>query len=209
MSGKTDLPGCGKLVCGFFYYSVIVLLRLTTLALMAVCLGPWFPVYLAASVVTNGMLAFATLKPSFSKTLWTSFTSVAAPSCYISKYKVPTLANAGEAFHRHKQSFFCSNAVIDNSIHFTQVLPVELDRLFWVVDERCLGGQHPSCDGERHFSDDHRGLGTLSQCRRLLDLRRLHPPPHDVSRRRLCRLPSGPRRLEPEHRLSVNERKGQ
>ena len=42
-------------------------------------------------------------RPSFSKTVWTSLASVAAPSCYISKYKVPTLSNPGEAFHRQVQ----------------------------------------------------------------------------------------------------------
>ena len=48
----------------------------------------WFTVYLALIMLVNGILAFLTLRPSFSKTAWTSCTSIAAPTCFISRFKV-------------------------------------------------------------------------------------------------------------------------
>ena len=48
----------------------------------------WFTVYLALIMLVNGISAFLTLRPSFSKTAWTSFASIAAPTCFISRFKV-------------------------------------------------------------------------------------------------------------------------
>ena len=100
MSAKMKIAGSGQLICGFFYYLIIILLRLPTLILMCVVLNYWFPVFVATAMTVNGILAFLTLRPSFSKTLWTSFASIISPTCYVSKYKVHTLQHPGDAFHR-------------------------------------------------------------------------------------------------------------
>ena len=57
-----QVPGSGKLICGFAYYSSIILTRLPTLVLMSVCLGHWFPVFFLVMVLANGGMAFATLR---------------------------------------------------------------------------------------------------------------------------------------------------
>ena len=48
----------------------------------------WFTVFIALIILVNGILAFLTLRPSFSKTAWTCCTSIAAPTCFISRFKV-------------------------------------------------------------------------------------------------------------------------
>ena len=47
----------------------------------------WFSIYVIMLVFANGILVFLTLRPSFSKTAWTCCTSIAAPTCFISRFK--------------------------------------------------------------------------------------------------------------------------
>ena len=44
--------------------------------------------YAALLMLFNGILAFLTLRPSFSKAAWSSYSSVLAPTCFISRHKV-------------------------------------------------------------------------------------------------------------------------
>ena len=100
MSAKTKIPGSDQLTCGFVYYTVVLLLRLPTLILLMVCFQHWFPAFLAVAILTNGLLAFITLRPSFVKTVCTSVSAVSGPTCFMSKYKIHTMSHPGESFHR-------------------------------------------------------------------------------------------------------------
>ena len=44
--------------------------------------------YAALLMLFNGILAFLTLRPSFSKAAWSSYSSILAPTCFISRHKV-------------------------------------------------------------------------------------------------------------------------
>ena len=53
-----------------------------------ICFRYWFFMYAALLMLFNGILAFLTLRPSFSKAAWSSYSSVLAPTCFISRHKV-------------------------------------------------------------------------------------------------------------------------
>ena len=47
--------------------------------------------YAALLMLFNGILAFLTLRPSFSKAAWSSYSSILAPTCFISRHKVTAI----------------------------------------------------------------------------------------------------------------------
>ena len=121
LNGKSDIPSCQNVVSGFFYYLAIILLRLPSLMLLlllfryicfniyvkqfytirlflqakvcclSICFRYWFFMYAALLMLFNGILAFLTLRPSFSKAAWSSYSSILAPTCFISRHKVTAI----------------------------------------------------------------------------------------------------------------------
>ena len=120
LNGKSDIPSCQNVVSGFFYYLAIILLRLPSLILLLllfryicfkkyiyvnsfrlfwqakvcclfICFRYWFFMYAALLMLFNGILAFLTLRPSFSKAAWSSYSSILAPTCFISRHKVTAI----------------------------------------------------------------------------------------------------------------------
>ena len=122
ISGKSAMPSCGQMTCGFFYYSIVIFLRMQTLLLFLIMTHYWFFIFFITAIFLNAIMAFSTLRTPFSKTVWTSFCSVLSPTCYMSKFKIPTLRHPGENFHR----FYLWNAIGYFSLSMTGSLLINV-----------------------------------------------------------------------------------
>ena len=73
------------------WFNLIRLFWQAKLFCLFICFRYWFFMYAALLMLFNGILAFLTLRPSFSKAAWSSYSSILAPTCFISRHKVTAI----------------------------------------------------------------------------------------------------------------------
>ena len=82
---------CFNIYIYIYIYTYIYTIRLfwqAKLCCLFICFRYWFFMYAALLMLSNGILAFLTLRPSFGKAAWSSYSSILAPTCFISRHKV-------------------------------------------------------------------------------------------------------------------------
>jgi len=99
LSGKTELPRNHKTIFPFLIYLITIASRTFVIALCIAYARFWSMVPLFVFLVLTGLTAHCCLKTNRGKNLWTTFTSVLAPVCYVAKDDVKRLPDPPKRFY--------------------------------------------------------------------------------------------------------------
>ena len=99
LSGKNKLPRNLKTLFPHFVFLLITASRTFVIALCIAYARFWSMVPLAIYLAFNGMTASLTLKTDRGKNIWTTFTSIMGPTCYVARAHVSNLPNPPKRFY--------------------------------------------------------------------------------------------------------------
>jgi len=99
LSGKTQLPRNLKSIFPHFVYLMVIASRTFVIALCIAYARFWSVLPLFVYSVLNGITAKCTLKTNPGKNLWTTVTSVIAPTCYVARDDLNNIPNPPRRFY--------------------------------------------------------------------------------------------------------------
>lgn len=107
LSGKEKVPAFWISFKALLFYIAFIFLRIPSLVLLALFFRQYFFIILLVFVLVNISISICVLGRNVYKSIWTGFSAVLAPTCFVAKADLPTFSHPGKSFYK----FYLFNAL--------------------------------------------------------------------------------------------------